>query len=157
MENRLRHDESEIPDMELSADQLLYIYNRLATHYDLFQELHWGDGRMRALGWARRQPITLRKKAGLRTMIHEVAHALDYVKDPSRRVRHCKRHLALMRRIWRYTEPRLQTWLEAEKRREERKHATWQRQFERRQQLEAYGKHRGLAADLELATHMCQS
>jgi chromosome segregation ATPase len=135
-----RKADSEISNMELTADQLLYIYDRLANHYDLSQELDWGDGRMRVLGRAGTQRITLHKKARLRTLIHEVAHVLDYVKNPTKKVRHCKRHLALMRRIWRFTEPRLQTWLEAEKRREERERATLQRQFERRQQLEAYRK-----------------
>ncbi|MGB9024053.1 MAG: hypothetical protein WCC94_11565 [Candidatus Bathyarchaeia archaeon] len=135
-----RQPDSEISNMELTADQLLYIYDRLANHYDLSQELDWGDGRMRVLGRAGTQRITLHKKARLRTLIHEVAHALDYSKNPTKKVRHCKRHLALMTRVWRYIEPRLQTWLEAEKRREERERATLQRQFERRQQLEAYRK-----------------
>jgi len=135
-----RKADSEISNMELTEDQLLYIYDRLANHYDLSQELDWGDGRMRALGRAGGERIILHRKAGLRTLIHELAHALDFRKNPTKKVRHCKRHVALMRRIWRYTEPRLQSWLEAEKRREERERATLQRQFERGQQLEAYRK-----------------
>jgi hypothetical protein len=135
-----RKTRSDIPDMALTADQITYVYKRLVNHYDLPQELDWGDGRMRGLGRAGRERIMLHRKAGLRTLIHELAHALDFRKNPAKKVRHCKRHAALMRRVWRYIEPRLQSWLEAEKRREEREQATWQRQFERRRQLEACRK-----------------
>jgi len=69
---------SAIPDMELSADQIGYVYRRLANHYALPQELGWGDGRMRRMGRAGRERIMLRRKAGLRTLFHELAHALDF-------------------------------------------------------------------------------
>lgn len=92
----------------LSNIEARYVFQRLKRHYRLNQNLvFWGDdGRGSCSNWM----VKVDNSPELKTLVHEVAHAIQFKKRKHNEKWHTKKHERIMKRIYRYALPKLDGW-----------------------------------------------
>jgi hypothetical protein len=98
----------------LDNTEARYVFKRLKSHYKFGHALEiWGTGDGGSCSMWR---VKVSYNPSLRILVHEVAHAIQWKKDrthPFDKKKHSwhnKKHMAIMKRIYKYMMPRLEGW-----------------------------------------------
>lgn len=123
--------------IKLTDVEARYVFQRLRNHYKFNQSLEvWGTGGGECNPYRVRIPYC----PSLRTVVHEVAHAIQFRKNLRKKRWHSKSHMKIMARIYKYMMPRLEGWKAMANKKADSHSASVQRKHEKKKEQEEYRK-----------------